>query len=422
MLTEAMKRMIAVRTVLVLDEPFWGTLALQLRLQEDPTCKTAWVNGRELGYNPTFIQELPTFTQCVAVFAHEVAHCVLGHPWRREGRDFRKWNEACDRALNPVLREAGFQLPEGCLFELDPSHAGKSAEWIFNRLPSTPKSSDKGDEGAESAGSETSEDSGKGQPGEQEADSPGSGTPALGSEQPADTSPVTGEVRDAPVGTDEDENNIPSEDQWQQAVQQAAKLAQGQGKLPAGLARLAEQAAESRVDWRSVLRRFVQETTNSDYSWTQPNRRYVAQGLYLPALHSEEFGPLVVAIDTSGSIDNTLLAVFGAELQAVVAEEQPRRVHVLYCDSRVQREDVFERGETIAMHPKGGGGTNFRPVFEAIERLEEPPVCVIYLTDLQGTFPSADYAGPPVLWATPNRISRYAQERVPFGEVVSIEE
>jgi predicted metal-dependent peptidase len=38
-------------------------------------------------------------------------------------------------------------------------------------------------------------------------------------------------------------------------------------------------------------------------------------------------------------------------------------VHVVYCDAEIQGVDVFERGEPVAVSPKGFGGTDFRPVF-----------------------------------------------------------
>lgn len=420
MQSAAMKRMIAVRTALILDEPFWGTLALRLKLEEDPSCETAWVDGHTLGFNPTFIQELPTHATAIALFAHEVAHCVLGHPWRRDARDADGWNEACDRAINPMLRDARFHLPEGCLLELEPSHHGKSAEWIYNRLPKaaptgTPQQSNSsspegGDGGAEQQPSSGGDDN-------QDAEGTGEQDAVPGSD--TKPPPFGGEVRDAPSAPDDDAD-APTEDQWKQAVQQAAKLAQGQGKLPGELARLADRAAQPRVDWRSVLRRFVQEIAQSDYSWTQPNRRYLAQGMYLPALYNRELGPLLVAIDTSGSIDKTLLAVFGAELQAVAEELQPRNIHVVYCDAKIQHEETFERNEPVELHPRGGGGTDFRPVFAALEGLEEQPVCVVYLTDLQGTFPPAEAdPGVPVLWVAPQRNARL---NVPFGEVVTVDE
>ena len=446
-MTKAMQRMIAARAAMVLDLSFWGQLTLKLRLREDPSCRSAWVDGHTLGFNPEYVLSLPTSAQVKALWAHEVGHCAHGHPWRRGGRDHDKWNEAADRELNPILRDAGFQLPENVLFELEPSHHGKSAEWVFNRLPHEQEQDDSSGIPEEDQDQQQSDDDsaaagGAGQPADDEQDESddtedegdegeGAGEgegdegdedegEGEGEEDGVDTSkpePFGGEVRDAPTTT-EDGEDIPSEEEWQQAVQQAAAIAAGQGKLPSGTARMVEQLAQPRVDWRSILRRFLQELTRSDYSWVQPNRRYIAQGLYLPALQSNEIGPMVIAIDTSGSIDRTLLSIFGAEFASVIQEMQPRRIHVMYCDTMVHRTDTFEQGEIVEMHPQGGGGTDFRPVFEALKDLDEPPACLVYLTDLWGTFPEDD-CGVPTLWVTPKR---YAQKAVPFGEVVPVEE
>jgi predicted metal-dependent peptidase len=42
-------------------------------------------------------------------------------------------------------------------------------------------------------------------------------------------------------------------------------------------------------------------------------RLKVPRGLYLPSLHSETLSPVVVAVDTSGSIDDATLAAFSDE-------------------------------------------------------------------------------------------------------------
>jgi predicted metal-dependent peptidase len=372
----ARKKVTMARTSLVLDQPFFGALALRLAMKEDPTCKTAWVDGRTLGYNPEFVEDL-THAELVGLIAHEVMHCAAGHPWRRDAREHRRWNHACDRTINPMLRDSGFALPEGALYEIDPSHHGKSSEWVYDRLPPDPD----GD------GSGAGDDGGAGDP--------------------------LGEVRDAPAEADAEGN---SEADWQQAVQQAAQAAKARGSLSGDLERAAKAVAEARVDWRSVLRRFVQQVARADYSWTRPNPRYLARGLYLPALRSEEMGPVVVAIDTSGSIDAVLLDQFGGELRAIAEDLRPERVHVIYCDSAVRRIDTFERGEPIELHPAGGGGTAFSPVFEAVDDLEDVPSCVVYLTDLDGTFPES--APPmPVLWASTSG----PDDEVPFGEVVPVQ-
>jgi predicted metal-dependent peptidase len=380
------------RTALVLDQPFFGALALRLKIVEDPGCGTAWVDGVSLGYDPAFVDGL-THAQTVALVAHEVMHCACGHPWRRDGRDKDRWNQAADYAINGILRESGFTLPESALMPDGPL-VGKNAEWIYDRMPQPSEEDENGGSGGQGAasGPNPQVQTGAGQPG---GDESGSGNDPLG------------EVRDAPNGTDAGEGD------WDIAVQQAARAAQARGDLPAGLARFASDQARPRVDWRSALRRLVQQA-RADYSWRLPNARYVARGLYMPALRNEEMGPIAVAIDTSGSIDEALLAQFAAELQAAVDDASPARVHVLYCDARIHRVDTFERGETVEVNPAGGGGTDFRPVFDWLDTCEETPAALVYLTDLDGRFPS-ETPEIPTLWAT---TTDYV---APFGETLRIE-
>lgn len=447
---EVRKRVVQARTNLILDEPFFGTLVLRLALVEDPDCPTFWTDGKSLGYNPQYTAGL-TDDEIMTVLEHEVLHCANGHPWRRGGRDHQLFNEAADRAINPVLRDApranGLtrKLPEGALFELDPTHKGKSTEWVYDRLPrpqAQPQPQQGGGQGA-GAGS-GGNDSAEGQPkGPSGGPGDGSETP---SGRPADRpksspSPATqpeakqsstghpandsrgtqghkadpfGEVRDAPSSATPDDP-APTEEEWQSAVQQAAVLAKGQGKLPGALKRFAQDAVKPRHDWRSVLRRFVQEMARSDYTFARPNPRYVAHAVYLPSLHNHEVGDLAIAVDTSGSIDQVLLNQFASEIRTIAEEVKPRRIRVLYADARVHSEETFERDDVIQLHPNGGGGTDFRPVFDAIQKWDEPPVAVLYLTDLYGTFPETD-PGIPTLWvSTQDR----DQRRVPFGELVT---
>lgn len=392
----ARQKIQAARTALVLDQPFFGALALRLKIVEAPGCGTAWTDGVSLGYDPDFVMRL-THDEVVAVICHEVMHAANGHMWRRDGREHKRWNVACDFAVNPIIQEAGFRLPAGCLRDQQYDH--RSAEWIYARLPNQPQGG---------AGKGQGKGGGKGQ-GKGQANVPDASGASQGDQGKA---PGAGacDVRDAPA---EDADGA-SEADWQQAVQQAAAAAKGRGKLPASIARLAEEAAESRVDWKSVVMRWAQEIANGDYSWRRPNQRYLAQGLYLPSLYSEETGPIGVLVDTSGSIDNVLLGQFQAALQAAVDQIHPRRVYVGFADAKLHRMDVFERDDAIEFKPIGGGGTDFRPGLAAMEALEEPPVGVIYITDLDGSMPDRPPAFP-VLWAS-------TQKRdVPFGEVVCVE-
>ena len=64
---------------------------------------------------------------------HEVMHNACGHPWRKGARNHKKFNVAADYAINPIILDSGDKLPQGAL--IAPQFKGKSAEWIYDRLP-----------------------------------------------------------------------------------------------------------------------------------------------------------------------------------------------------------------------------------------------------------------------------------------------
>src|SRR5215469_8738088 len=94
------------RTALVLDHPFFGSLLFRLKGQESRSVKTMATDGITLYYNPEFIHTLTAAT-LVGALAHEVLHPALHHHVRRSGRDPKRWNVACDYAVNPLLVDAG---------------------------------------------------------------------------------------------------------------------------------------------------------------------------------------------------------------------------------------------------------------------------------------------------------------------------
>src|SRR4030095_12640734 len=282
--------------------------------------------------------------------------------------------------------------PADTLF--DARYVGHAAEWIFDRLP------------ADEQGQQPQPQNGQGQ-GQSSEDSGG-----------------LGEVRDAPQGEQTDGQGQPvpvqSQADWQQATIQAKQLTQAQGALGGDTARAIGQAIKPSVDWRSLLRKYVQEVVRSDYLWTRPSVRYVQHGIYLPVVPASACGPIAVCVDTSGSIDDVLLAQFGKEIDTICSEVQPAHVDVIYCDAQVNRTERFDRGEPITLQACGGGGTDFRPAFEQADSLDVPPAVLIYLTDLMGSFPEVPPAYP-VIWAS---YGTHAAEYgyVPtFGEVIPCE-
>ena len=94
-----------------------------------------------------------------------------------------------------------------------------------------------------------------------------------------------------------------------------------------------------------------------------------------------------------------------------------QQVTVLYCDAQVRRTEEFGPDDDIVLKADGRGGTAFQPVFDAVAEWPEPPVCLIYFTDMDAsdTPTEPDY---PVLWATD--FSAVRSETVPFGQVARL--
>ena len=371
--TTALKKLITARVSLVLDQPFFGALALSLPPKEDTTCDTAWTDGRSLGYNPAFVESL-THAELTGLIAHEIMHCCLGHIFRRDGRDPQQWNIAADYALNSDLIDSGFTLPRGGLIP-DAQQKGKSAEWIYARLPPQPKGKPQ---------------SGKGSPG------------------PA------GEVRDAPTGPDTDGTPAPTEGEWKQKTAEALQAAKMAGTLPAGMSRKIESALDARVDIKALLLRFFTERVKADYSWAYPNTRFLASGLYLPSLNSVSMGEVAVLVDTSGSTSSVALQFAKGILEQVLDEVQPAGVTLYFVDTKIHGIHRMEQGEPLTWEPKGGGGTCFKSFFAEIEASDTPPVCIIAISDLYASFP--DSCSIPTLWLTDS-----AGKEAPFGETIFID-
>jgi len=389
------KKIIKARADLVMEQPFFASLALRLRVKEDTSCRTAWTDGKVFAYNPSYVKIL-TPEKMKGLCCHTVMHPACAHHKRRNGRNAATWNKACDYAINPILLDAGMTLPGGFLY--DESYADKTADDIYELLSQSDAENSENSDSAEKENSGVNRDEQSpdtldqekvtpNKPGEKEDNS------STGISDPG----MSGEVRDA--GTEEVmEGDTESEIDWDQAILQAAAHARRMGKLPLGIKRLIDSKINPRLCWQQLLARFIEKNTKTDYTWSVPNRRFIHLGLYFPSLNNHALNEIAVAIDTSGSIKNKELAQFGAELSAIM-ETFPLRLHLIYCDMRVTGYESLEKWDLpIRFKPLGGGGTDFRPVFDFLNQERIFPACLIYLTDLECRhFPSKppEY---PVLW------------------------
>ena len=268
--------------------------------------------------------------------------------------------------------------------------------------------------GDESEGDEQDEQQGSGDD-EQQADEPhadGNGDDEQQEPIEPDTAPLS-----------EAEQRALEED-WGQRAAAAAIQAAGRGHGSKRLKRAIDESVVATTPFSEYLRLFLLRAQRPDAEdWCRPSRRSQAAGAYLPSTKSPGIGTLVIAIDTSGSISEQDLSRFVAEVERARDDLRPQRTMLMFADDAVQSERCFEAGDALdlAGMARGGGGTDFRPVFARVLEVQEVEGeqidGVIYLTDLDGRFPEASDDIPPTLWV---QSESYFARVLPFGERVRL--
>ena len=156
----------------------------------------------------------------------------------------------------------------------------------------------------------------------------------------------------------------------------------------------------------AVEREYAREDPDSfQYAWyAYGMEHYGNMPLIEPSEYREErrLEELVIAIDTSGSCERGLTRQFLEQTRDILLRENlffhRFNLHIIQCDAKVQRNDkiasIAEFERYIAnLEVCGGGGTNFCPVFEHIDKLVGKGELrnlkgMLYFTDGRGIYPS----------------------------------
>ncbi len=202
--------------------------------------------------------------------------------------------------------------------------------------------------------------------------------------------------------------------QWQQRLAGAAQQASQAGKMQGSVARLVERLLRSTVPWRTVLARYMSSSARQDYNITRPSQRREGDAI-LPSLHSRQTNVLI-ALDTSGSIEDDELSEFVGEVNAIKSLVNAR-ITVLACDRELDSNGpwVFEPWDQLVLPEtlEGRGGTDFNPVFDWIASNNIQLDLVVYFTDARGRFPKIQPA-TETLWLVKGGAS------VPWGQRIQL--
>lgn len=394
----------AARVRLVLERPFLGALVVHLPMTPSTRCRTMATDARRLWYNPAFVDALD-LAETQFMLAHEALHCALGHHRRRGTRLARRWDVACDYAVNQLLVDDGLKAPIDAL--LDVRFRGLTAEAIYPLLAADDDAAEPLDEHwfdggvrADFPASALASRPGDAEPGESLADDDAHRD---GHDELASRAPTATVAADA------------APDEWAHRLTATALEAAGAGRLGPHWASVLPDLAQPRLPWRALLARFLMLLAREDFSFARPSRRGANEGAILPGLASGAID-LVLALDTSGSVSREDFRQFVDEVDALKGQIRAR-ITLLACDAELAPDApwTFEAWQHLDLPEAlgGGGSTRFTPVFEWVETQGVRPAALLYFTDAQGEFP-AQAPAYPVLWLVKGNAP------VPFGERVQL--
>jgi predicted metal-dependent peptidase len=344
------------RTIIELldEQPFWAYLILKFRFTQNNDIETICVDARgNISYNKKWLEEL-TNSELKGVLMHETCHVVFGHCiLRGMGRNALVWNYAIDIITNNIIlmnksdNYGSISLPES---DFIPSNdaitvgnitikelSKKISEIVYDLL-----------------------------------NVPNSGLPRSGN---GFDKHIIGEGM-----TEKERQQL--EDKWKEAVIDAAVRAREKGKNPAGMERLIGSILDPKIDWKTVILRYITNTLPYDYSYSKPNRKALSQGIYLPGVVKENV-EIVVSIDTSGSIDKKTIDEFATEVVGMCRAHNSIKMTVLVHDAEIQEVvDVNNENDFLSkVKMKGGGGTDHNCIISWILKNKQDCKLYISLTD-----------------------------------------
>jgi len=386
---------------LMLEHPYFGTVASSLTLEKNNDILTFTSDGVKMRYNSEYLDKL-SIEEVEFVMANGAMHSVLKHHERLNGRTRWLWQTATDYVVNAMLVKNGMQLPEYAYFEQ--KFVGMYVEEVYEMLRAEMMDNTDHSMEQETEQITDSDDTGVDNLHMQKEHTPDINAEETEEEQNAE------DKEEESTSSKSDEKQEEMKEQFEQIFQKHKR----QGNLPQNMHLVVPEYFSHKVDWREFLYGYIATHAKSTYSFSPPNMKYLYRGICLPSLSSDLLR-IVVAIDTSGSVDEELLSTFMGEVSSVMQQYPNYEIDLITADAKIQTHRVFLPGEPLDYEVSGGGGTDFRPVFDYIDKHIDYPTLLIYFTDGDGRFPEFE-ASYDVLWVMPDEVV------VPFGEVVVLEE
>ena len=378
------KKISQAKAKLLVSQPYFGTLAAKLELVINDDIEAFKSNGVKLEINSDYLEGLE-LSEVEFVLANGAMHASLAHERRRGKRSGWLWQMSTDMAINDMLLQNGLDMPYGAQYRK--RFSGMYAEEIYAELKDDILRED--------------EDL------EYEADDSDDVEPQE-NEKKQDKQEQSEQMQE------ELEEEILQEQLLAEEAISALEAKMQSGEAPQSIERFFEVEHFGKIDWRDELRLALDRFYRDDYVMMPPSKKLLYQGIYLPSNISQTFR-LVIAVDSSGSVDEVLLNEFMSEVNFLMSLVPNYEIELLVCDDKIHFYKTFYSGEQLEVSLKGGGGTDFRPVFEFIENNFDDVKLLLYFTDMEGIFPK-EVPNYMVKWVSSK------EAKAPFGELLLLKD
>ena len=336
---------------------------------------TAYTDGLNKKYGKEFMASLSD-EEVRALIMHENLHVALMHIPRHKDlmkEDAMLANVAMDIVDNGIIDNLSdktlCKLPSSAI--IDHAFDGWSVREVYNELKkqNPQRKKPQGDGG------------GQGQP-DDGNESNGSGG--------GESININGKKYDVSGMDEHDGSGEASPEQAKEFEEKVGRaLREGgilAGRLGAKVPREISASLEKPIDWKEAMREFVTSAVRGkdEFTWRRFNRSLLANDILAPSVESETMTEAIIAIDTSGSIDQEMIGKFAYQLQLICDSVNPETVRVLWWDTEVHGEQVFGGDSPNVkdiLKPLGGGGTRVSCVSEYIEQKGYKPDCIVMFTD-----------------------------------------
>lgn len=399
----------ASRNELYLSMRFLDIALSGLRYEMNLSSLYVGTDGEKILFNPRYLVQRYLSDRVLVnrAYLHMVLHCLFRHPFHLNDRDEELWHLACDIAVESIIDRLPAKTVQLVVSDL-------RSEWYARLARRLPVLSAEGIYRVLQEEQLSVQDFGKLQLAFWVDDHVFWEHKQEDNQDSSDQNENNNENNDQ-TEEQESERRQQLEEKWTEIGEKTETnletFSKDIGAEAGDLLRSLKVENRERYDYRRFLQKFVtlkEEMRVDDDAFDFIFYTYGLQ-LYgnLPLIEALEYKEtkkieeLAIAIDTSESCEGEIVQRFLEETYSILASSESffrkMNIHIIQCDAAVQQDTRITSAEDLAQFMehftlRGSGGTDFRPVFQYVDRLIEEKTFqnlkgLLYFTDGYGTFP-----------------------------------